>query len=399
MNQLKVATPPSPATPPAYYLDDQLPTQELVFLDGAAGVGKSYYLTKVASCLSRGDHHLLNPQPVDVLYVATPRQQELLAEQFSQHPSDPEHLQQIAFADIVKGGACLNDYLAAFNLLLDEARPQVLILDGLEELLEQVRLDDGKPPEQATFASFWTDLRQISLKHGCTIIVPRQHGLHQSRSYGAHIKSGTLVARNIITIGYHPINACRRVIITAKNQRGLLGEQYHLELLRNGNSRLVKAAPHEHARPSKSPATWQADRAISSEENEIIELVGELMDGTAMPKQLLEEAVTKLYSKRAYHRAMSKMKMESKRCDNTLNWFWVPTARMRMEAYFRKQEGTARTAGAAGEPDNVHAVPQNQSARGIESAPTTARTSDAGGGEEVLPIKKAVSPLQKRSAS
>ncbi len=321
-----------------WYLEHHLPCNELVLLDGIPGVGKSLYLARITKWLT-DDIPELKPS-VPVLLITSPRQEELLAEQQESQWPSTEHFQHLSFSDITTSATSLADYLAALVTTLEVHKPQVMILDSLEDLLADFTQADGKAPTPKEFTCFWSELAELAKSQSCTIIVTRQHGMHQSRSYGTFTKTGSAIARFILTMHYHPIDARKRVLTTIKNQFGLAGQQVHLSISNTGEAYIKLPHQHEHVRPSKSPATWMSDPSVSSEDSEIIELVTSIIGDEPTPKDGLKEAVTTMYSNRAYHRVMSRMKLPTIRDPKTLTWYWLPSNIMRMEA----KEKQARTA-------------------------------------------------------
>lgn len=376
-----VATPP--ATPLRWYLDYHLPENELVLLDGAAGVGKSLYLAHLIRLLTQGDHQLQVEMPV--LLITTPRQEELRHEHHKQQNINHDFLQLLSFDELIRTATSLADYLAALATALEVHQPRVLILDSLEEVLADFTQADGKPPTVSEFTSFWNELRSLALTQKCTIIVPRQNGIHLSRSYGTFTRTGSAVSRIILTMHYHPINARKRVLTTVKNQRGVAGAQLHLTITEQGQAYLMHTHLHEHVKPSKHPATWQHDPAISSEETEIIEFVTMLMDGKPISKSALMEAVTAGFSKRAYHRVMGRMKLDCIRDKRTREWYWIPSVIMRFEAAEKHAEATARTADEGVRQESSTCPPEQRKGheeQGTTSSPTP-RAPAARGGDGV----------------
>jgi hypothetical protein len=311
---------------PRWFIEHHLPENELVLLDGQSGVGKSLYLACLTSMLTKGQH-LLN-EPVKVLYLTTPDQGELFQQHHQPQQADESQVVELSFYDIAPNARLITDYLGAILRMLKEEKPRVLILDSVEEELANVKNEDDKPPTIQEWSEFWYKLQGMAKFHRCTIIVPRQHGLHQSRSYGGFTKTGTTIARCILTMHYHPVNPRKRVITAAKNQRGLAGGQLHMLIEEDGVATLQQLHAHEHVKPSSRAATWQMDTEISGEDNEVIEFVQEQMVGKPIAKNDLCKRVCEQFTVRAYRRVMSKMKLPTSRDATTQVWYWLPTKMM-----------------------------------------------------------------------
>ncbi len=314
---------------PRWFIEYHLPENELVLLDGQSGVGKSLYLASLTSLLTRGQHQL--NEPVKVLYLTTPNQSDLFKQHHEPQKPDPSLLQVFSFCEVAQHARTLMDHLGAIFRELKEEQPRVLILDSLEEVLADVRNQDDKPPTIQEWKDFWIELHSLAHFHRCTIIVPRQHGLHQSRSYGAFTRTGSTIARCILTMHYHPVNPRKRVITTAKNQRGLAGGQLHMFIEEDGVATLQHLHAHEHVKPSSRPATWQMDTEISGEDNEVIEFVQEQMAGKPIAKNDLCKLVCEKFTVRAYRRVMSRMKLPTSRDAETQEWYWLPTKMMEQQ--------------------------------------------------------------------
>ncbi len=311
---------------PRWFIEHHLPENELVLLDGQSGVGKSLYLASLTNLLTKGQHQL--NEPAKVLYLTTPEQSELFQQHHEPQQADKAQVLELCFYDIALDARLITDYIDAIRRMLKEEQPRVLILDSIEEELAHIKNAEDKPPTIQEWSEFWYELQSMAKYHRCTIIVPRQHGLHQSRSYGSFTKTGSTIARCILTMHCHPVNPRKRVITTAKNQRGLAGGQLHMFIEEDGVATLQHLHAYEHVKPSTRAATWQMDTEISGEDNEVIEFVQEQMAGKPIAKNELSKRVCEKFTVRTYRRVMSKMKLPTSRDATTQDWYWMPTKMM-----------------------------------------------------------------------
>lgn len=327
MPDLYSLAPAYPIAPQEWLYPDLLPVGELVLLDGAPGVGKSLICSALATCFSI---RLNETKPV--LYISSPQQRELLIEFLALQEPVYNLIKGVHFDPAAHNAeaSLVQPILDCVDASLKEHQPLMFVIDSLEELLQL-----GCEPQPRELALLWQSLRTLAQKHRCTLLIPRKNGLHESRAYGPFTRLGSEAARFALTMHWHPIDPSIRVITTARNQRGTVGEQTHVHIRSNGIVYLTYTDAHEHIQPSRSPATWQPAPAHQDEDDRIVNLVEEVMDNKPMPAEVLAlEVMQKGFSKRAFTRAMKKAKLKTIRIGN--DTCYVPSEKMLMR-YLRKQ--------------------------------------------------------------
>ncbi len=306
MPELHSLAPTQPILPRKWLLRDLLPVAELVLLDGASGVGKSILATSLTAIFS---HTADLPQPGSILYLTSPQQQELTTEFLTQQQPNYDSMRGIRYQPETSTEGepvSITPHLLAFiEESIKEHKPLLLVIDSLEELLEL-----GAEPDNKTLFDFWTGLRNLAHERFCTILVPRRNGLHENRQYGPFARYGSDVARFGLTLHWHPIDPAQRIVTIAKNQRGSVGQQFHLEIDTHGHVAPLPAQPFEHVRPSRSPATWVPNQDhILEEDRRIIQAAEEMLQGGTLPKYEVHNFLTRHgFTKPAVQRAMNRAK-------------------------------------------------------------------------------------------
>ncbi|MFT3880566.1 MAG: AAA family ATPase [Gemmatales bacterium] len=306
MPELHSLVPTQPLFPRKWLLRDLLPVAELVLLDGASGVGKSILATSLAAIFS---HTAELPQPGSILYLSSPQQQALTTEFLKQQLPNYDTMRGLHYQpeSVTEGEPVSNapNLLAFIEASIKEHKPLLLVIDSLEELLEL-----GAEPDNKMLFDFWNGLRNLAHELFCTILIPRRNGLHENRQYGPFTRYGSDVARFGLTLHWHPINPAQRIMTIAKNQRGPVGQQFKINIDTDGHVAPFPAQPFEHARPSRSPATWVPNQDhIVEEDRRIIQAAEDMLQGGTLPKYELHNFLTRNgYTKSAVHRAMNRAK-------------------------------------------------------------------------------------------
>jgi archaellum biogenesis ATPase FlaH len=229
----------------AWLIDPILPRQELVLLDGAAGVGKTMALCNLASTMS------VQPNQ-KVVFVSSP-EQKLARSTFLKHQErDYTKLGAVEFNPTVQpldGKKPLHQTFVQFiTETIYEHAPKCLMIDGLDEMLSP-----GDEADTKLSREFWQSLRTLAHTTDCTILVSRSSGMHESRTYGAFTKAGTDLARFILTMHWHPESMDKRLLNVAKHQFGPIGRQ---AIIQFENKRATTCCPpdmEDYVKPAKSP--------------------------------------------------------------------------------------------------------------------------------------------------
>lgn len=302
-----------------WLLVNLLPANELVFLDGGTGVGKSVLLAHWVSDFSTSPQR---PADRKILYFSTPLQRE--------ERDHHLHTQQASLEGVVESifdtsrFDCLTKYQIPFHFMvfiqeqLASQPAHCVIIDDPEELFTQAGAVEPDMVEH-----FWMALRQLDYEHNTTIIVPRRHGLNENRAYGLYTRSGTNHCRFILTLQYHQFDASKRVLMVAKHLHGPTGVQYHMAFESAGMVTVREVEPHQYVKPCRTQQTWQPDPTIERDDNEILEAAETYMNGKAVPKQELMDHIVSLgYSKRSFRAVMSRAKLPELR--NGKVWYFGP---------------------------------------------------------------------------
>lgn len=233
---------------PRWLLKDLLPAQELVVLDGSTGVGKTLTLAVLSEQISK-----MNGQ--GVVYLSSQDQQKSRNFFLRRQQAHNKNIKAIDFTPTVPDSDfALRELLNCIGETLNEHEPSVFILDGIEELL-------GYQTEMKAELShsFWNALRRYAEDYCCTIIVTRNQGLHESRSYGPFTKLGSDHARFALAMHWHPHAPEERILTVIKHQFGPIGKQFHLQF--DNQRAVLKAVEKDHyQRPAKSAPTYQATK-------------------------------------------------------------------------------------------------------------------------------------------
>lgn len=306
MPELHSLAPTEPIFPQQWLLKDLIPAAELVLLDGASGVGKSILHSGLTAIFSQSP---ALSQPGSILYLSSPQQQPLITEFLSQQQPNYNRLRGLHYkpeSTTDDAPVAVAPHLLAFvEAAVLEHKPILLVIDSLEELLQL-----GAEPDNKTLFDFWSGLRDLAHERMCTILVPRRNGLHENRQYGPFTRFGSDVARFGLTLHWHPNNPALRVLSIAKNQRGPVGRQFHIEIHPDAKVSLDVAQPFEHVRPSRSAATWVPNQDhILEEDRRIIQAAGEMLQDIPLPKYQVHNFLTRHgFTKTAVQRAMNRAK-------------------------------------------------------------------------------------------
>lgn len=301
--------PLEPVSPPTHpwIIDNLIPTCQIVFLDGVSGVGKSMFCAHLASSFSGVEGRESSHR---ILYISSKRQ---LAERDDHLRKQQANLGMLVEApfDIEKPAFGMPEPLIPFKLL-DHIRAQVeeqptffVILDDLEELLAP-----AGPIDQAMMENFWNELQDMANLYLTTFVIPRRHGLHESRNYGTYTRTGNDAARFILTMQYHPWDPRQRVVTVARNLRGPAGIQWHYQFDTEGKLVATRVEPHQEVNPSNKLRTWTPDLQQARDDNSFAVMIAEHMNGQPATKaDLLEHAKSKGYSANQFKNAMSRLKL------------------------------------------------------------------------------------------
>lgn len=320
-----------------------LPLGEVVLLDGATGVGKSIFSAHLVAAVA---DRIEEPAGRKILYISSDDQLEvrdhfLLAQEahtdqvFEAFYDPPAGMQSMEPRPSHVSHLChyIREQLKAFQ-------PQLVVIDALEELLA-----GNGPTEAEDWQAFWRELHCLARRHRCTLIIPRRQGLHEPRQYGSFTKTGTEMARFILTMHWHPVYPRQRILSIARDTFGCIGEQYHLTFDPTGRLSCRQVAIHEHVRPAKSPQTWQPDLDHLHEHRQIAEEIDKLMSNQPTSSSELKAAMKEQgYSGRALQRTLSMMKLECRNVQGT--WMYLPNTMQRIVEPTRNTVIHARTQGA-----------------------------------------------------
>lgn len=303
MPELVSLAPAQPVKVQRWLIPNFIPRGELVLLDGISGVGKSLLSANLAGFFSQGKEKL-------VLVLTSPQQRGMMIEFLAHQKPNYDFLRGLEYhpeAANAESTSSIAPHLLQFiEAAVKEHKPALLFIDSLEELLEL-----GGETDTRQLIDFWTGLRTLAHTHDCTLVIPRQNGLHENRQYGPFTRLGSDISRFGLAMHYHPINPNMRVVTIAKNLRGPVGEQTHVTIFVDGQAAFVCTDPFEHVKPSRSPATWQpVPEHILEEDRRIIELIEYTLKGKDMTLHALEtQIVCAGISKSAFQRALSKAKL------------------------------------------------------------------------------------------
>ncbi len=305
MPELFSLAPTQPVKHQRWLITNLVPRGELVLLDGNSGVGKSLTCAMLASYFTH-DREKMDDKPV--LVLTSSQQREGLIEFLAHQKPNYDHLRGLEYhPDAVDSASSIAPHLLQFiEAAIKEHKPTILFIDSLEELLEL-----GGETDTRQWIDFWTGLRTLAHSHDCTLIIPRQNGLHENRQYGPFTRIGSDTTRFGLTMHYHPTDPGKRVVTIAKNLRGPVGDQTHLSILIDGRVAFNCTDPFEHVKPSRSPATWQpVPEHILEEDRRVIQLIeGTLQEKSLTLNELETLIVCQAISKSAFQRALSKAKL------------------------------------------------------------------------------------------
>lgn len=290
---------------PRWLLKDLLPAHELVVLDGSTGVGKTLTLAVLSDQISK-----LNGQ--GVVYLSSQDQQKSRNVFLNRQQGHSKNIKAIDFIPSVPDSDfALRELLNCIGETLNEHEPSVFILDGIEELL-------GYQTEMKSELShsFWNKLRRYAEDYCCTIIVTRNQGLHESRSYGPFTKLGSDHARFALAMHWHPHAPAERILTVIKHQFGPIGKQFHLQF--ENNQATLKAVEKDHyQRPAKSAPTYQTTKpartsvTFSAVELEIVHAI-EAMNQSGIPTK---EVRQKLMNDGHAHTLLEAVFTKLKQCE------------------------------------------------------------------------------------
>lgn len=359
MPELLSLAPTEPIQKQRWLFPNLIPRGELVLLDGNSGVGKSLITATLATCFgvlqNDNDERL-------VLVITSPEQRGLVTEFLNNQEPDYDYIRGIEYrpaSDEPEPLASFAPHLLLFiEKTLIEHKPMALLIDSLEELLAL-----GGETDTKQLYELWTGLRTLAHTHDCTLIIPRKNGLHENRQYGPFTRIGSDTARFGLTMHWHPTDPATRIVTVAKNLRGPVGAQMHLQINPQGMCSFYSADLHEHVRPSRSVATWVPEpQHINDEDKRIIGFAEKLLDGKPMPKIELENHATRAgITKPAFQRAMSKAKLTNLSINGEPHF--GPTQNMLLRHLVRKMdrqkapENQARARGSEAEPEQGNTTP------------------------------------------
>ena len=305
MPQLVSLAPTEPVQHQTWLIPNFIPRSELVLLDGASGVGKSLVTAMLASYFS---HERIKMDDKLVLVLTSPEQRAGMIETLAHQMPNYDHLRGLEYQpEAADAATSIAPHLLRFiEAAIKEHQPAILFIDSLEELLEL-----GGETDTRQLIDFWTGLRNLAHSHDCTLIIPRQNGLHENRQYGPFTRLGSDIARFGLTMHYHPTDSGQRVVTIAKNLRGPVGEQTHISIAFDGKAYFICTDPFEHVKPSRTPATWQpVPEHILEEDRRIIQLIEGTLQDKGMTLNDLEAVITcEAISKSAFQRALSKARL------------------------------------------------------------------------------------------
>lgn len=364
MSELLSLAPVEPIQKQRWLFPNLIPQGELVLLDGNSGVGKSLMTATLATCLGvirTDDNERL------VLVLTSPEQRSLVTEFLNNQEPDYDYIRGIEYrpaSDEPEPLASFAPHLLLYiENILKTHRPMAMLIDSLEELLQL-----GGETDTRQLIELWTGLRTLAHTHDCTIIIPRKSGLHENRQYGPFTRIGSDTARFGLTMHWHPTDPSTRIVTVAKNLRGPVGGQMHLQINPQGMCSFYSADLHEHVRPSRNVATWVPEpQHMNDEDKRIIDFAEKLLDGRPMPKIELENHCCRAgITKPAFQRAMSKAKLRN--LDINGEPHFGPTQNMLVRHLLRKMErqkapeNQARARSSEPEPEQRNPTPATRPA-------------------------------------
>ncbi len=286
MPELFMLSEADPVHEAAWLMDPILPGRELVLFDGAAGVGKTMALCTFAGILSKQPHE-------KVVFVSSPEQKLARASFLKRQKPDYKALGSVEFAPAVQlldGKKPLHPtFLQFVTETIEEHQPTCIMVDGLDEMLSPGDEADAKLSRE-----FWQALRELARDKGCSIVVSRSSGMHESRTYGAFTKAGTELCRFILTMHWHPEAMDKRLVNVAKHQFGPIGQQI---IIHFDNARaVINCSPdrEDYVKPAKSPQcrtlghTLGKNAPLSPEDARIIARMEEMKSKGACDLQVYE---------------------------------------------------------------------------------------------------------------
>jgi archaellum biogenesis ATPase FlaH len=286
-----------------WLIEPMVPAGELVLLDGTAGVGKTMALCNMAGMLATLKHQ-------KVIFVSSPEQRLARSSFLKRQKVDYTRLGAVEFAPAVQpldGKQPLhNSFLTFVTETIGEHQPTCIMVDGLDEMLSQ-----GQEADTKLCRDFWHELRELANETGCTILVSRSSGMHESRNYGAFTKTGTDLVRFILTMHWHPEALNKRILNVAKFQFGPIGRQIIIHFEEECPVITCHTGNDDYVKPAKSPQcrtlahTLGKNAPISQEEARVIGKIDDMKRQGKTDLQVFEFFESNGYARKRIFRLMN----------------------------------------------------------------------------------------------
>ncbi len=299
-----------------WIIKGHLPIGELVLLDGLTGAGKSSTAGHYASYVSK---QYLDDHSPAVLYVSSGNQAVSRDFHLGINDANRQNIREVnldSLQQLPADASLIDEFVKLIEGQIREHQPLLVVIDSIEELMARV-----KKMTDADARYLFVMLRGFARENACTILVPRTSGMHE-RHYSTLGRAGTAISEFILTLHWHPTVAERRILTLAKNIRGPMGTQWQHRYLPNGRYMCFDMEPHQHVKPSRSPATWKGDPAIQFQLDELIDFIRHLMNDQKMTnsKELKSFLYSQGFSQHDVRDALSRMKLDNIRIEGTYHY-------------------------------------------------------------------------------
>lgn len=228
-----------------WLLDGLLPRNEVIFLDGSAGVGKTALLALLSQQITEQN------KKRTILYLSSPKQVKTRDTFLHRQRANFGQLHAVDFnlqTKPLQSRHIYADVILCIIAEIREKRPHCLIIDGLDDFFAEAPAADGKISRM-----FWGHLHDLAAECQCTIIVTRTQGFHEPRAYGHFTRTGSDSCSFALCMHYHPKSSGERVVTIIRHRFGPIGKQFHLKFA-GDRAELVEKQASENVRPAKSPA-------------------------------------------------------------------------------------------------------------------------------------------------
>jgi hypothetical protein len=228
-----------------WLLEGVLPRNQVILLDGFAGVGKTALLALLSQKITEQN------KKRTILYLSSPKQA-ASRDVFLQRQK--AHFAQLQAVDFqyeekpLQSRQIYADMLLFIVESLKNNQPHCMIIDGLDDYFA-----DAIPADAKLSRDFWVNLNKAAERFQCTLIITRQQGFHEPRTYGHFTRAGSDHCNFALSMHYHPKAANERVVTIMRHRMGPIGKQFHLKFM-GDQAELVEKQKADHVRPVKSPA-------------------------------------------------------------------------------------------------------------------------------------------------